>query len=133
MPGGLWNDSRALAWLAANRGPGALYLTNHGGYSQGSGGRIALLSHDGTLQLLGNGWIKGEQEGVVQSGTVSDSFCTGYTGPHGREAKIPRRISRPLKSTSLYEESDKVLVYSMKEYEGILREIENEQNELVLQ
>jgi hypothetical protein len=128
IPLGPWNDSRALAWLAVNRGLGSLALTHHGGYSGGNGGRIAILRNTGQLHLFGNGWIKGEQEGVTQSGSLASekSFCHVGKDYKVYEGPSTKYIKRPLKC-SLYEESDKVILYSIQEHEGILKEIEEEQ------
>lgn len=151
VPFGPWNDSRMLAWLALNRGLGSLYLTNWGGHMNGSG-RIAVLHADGTSHHLGMGWQDGEQNGVLQSGVVAsvktsfrheradrDDYEELWNNRHSDARTRPLltggsdlgpRLIRPLKS-SLYEEGEEVALYSVLEYNNILKEIADEQFELM--
>lgn len=143
IPGGKWNDSRFLAWAVVNRGLGALMLTDNGG-----GGRIAVLSHEGTVSRYGEGWQKGEQEGVIQSGAVRPETSLTSWDPlewnkrhglrhHGREIEESGRGKgasseganfRPPKDfdSLLYEESDKVELYSIKELLAMNEELKKD-------
>lgn len=139
IPGGNWNDSRALAWLAQNRGIGSLFLTNNGG-----GGRIAILEESGRLLTLGNGWQEGEQKGVVQSGVVRDFTITPSsqwqgmenTWEHRRGGRVhgpssevvggKYKILKDLRASSLYEEGEEVGILSDKELQRICEEVQQE-------
>lgn len=151
IPAGNWNDSRALAWLVQNRGIGSLFLTNNGG-----GGRIAILEESGRLITTGNGWVEGEQKGVLQSSSVRDftpssgaSHWAGVDGMvedwekdrrygrhnshvrgifHGPSSEVGGKfkILKDLRASSLYEEGDEVSILSDGELQRICEEVQQE-------
>lgn len=148
IPFGKWNDSRSLAWLAHRRGYGALFLTGYGG-SSNWGGRLVVLDNKGHAFRMGNGWVEGEQKGVIQSGTLpkESTSCAvtnwnGASGGVGRYryqhddsptvagggVKVIKPTFRPppgFKSL-LYEESPRVELFSTKELTKMLEEIKKD-------
>lgn len=136
VPGGKWNDTRTLAWLAATRGVNALMLTDWGN------GRIAVLKKDGEVIRRGENWSEGSP-GIWFSGPLRDvvtyqrgvSYTTPTSGRGGTSTtkSLSPITNKDLRRSELFEEGDEVLIWSDAELSQIAKELRDEFNQKAMQ